>query len=180
MVAEQSLSEAKTDGVAAIGTAKTEGLQAIDKAKSDIETARSGAIKDIDTAKTSGVQAVEAVTAGIEQTKTSALEEIDGSKTAAVQAVETAKTEGVAAVNAAVEAGKINFVTDESLTLSGRAADAKVVGDELAKKADQTDLEYLRKRRISLLEARRAVVSVLPTRLRRRWRGWCCMANPRR
>lgn len=146
MVAEQSLSEAKTDGVAAIGTAKTEGLQAIDKAKSDIETARSGAIKDIDTAKTSGVQAVEAVTAGIEQTKTSALEEIDGSKTAAVQAVETAKTEGVAAVNAAVEAGKINFVTDESLTLSGRAADAKVVGDELAKKADQTDLEYLRKR----------------------------------
>lgn len=144
--AQQSLSEAKTDGVAAIGTAKTEGLQAIDKAKSDIETARSGAIKDIDTAKTSGVQAVEAVTAGIEQTKTSALEEIDGSKTAAVQAVETAKTEGVAAVNAAVEAGKINFVTDESLTLSGRAADAKVVGDELAKKADQTDLEYLRKR----------------------------------
>ena len=63
-----------------------------------------------------------------------------------MQAVETAKTEGVAAVNAAVEAGKINFVTDESLTLSGRAADAKVVGDELAKKADQTDLEYLRKR----------------------------------
>ncbi len=32
------------------------------------------------------------------------------------------------------------------MTLSGRAADAKVVGDELAKKADQTDLEYLRKR----------------------------------
>ena len=146
MVAEQSLSEAKTDGVAAIGTAKTEGLQAIDKAKSDIETARSGAIKDIDTAKTSGVQTVEAVTAGIEQTKTSALEEIGSSKTAAVQAVETAENEGVAAVNAAVEAGKTNFVTDESLTLSGRAADAKVVGDELAKKADQTDLEYLRKR----------------------------------
>lgn len=133
--AEQSLSEAKTDGVAAIETAKTEGLQAIDKAKGDIETARSGAIKDIDAAKTSGVQAVEAVTAGIEQTKT-----------AAVQAVETAENEGVAAVNAAVEAGKTNFVTDESLTLSGRAADAKVVGDELAKKADQTELEDVKKR----------------------------------
>ena len=133
--AEQSLSEAKTDGVAAIETAKTEGLQAIDKAKSDIETARSGAIKDIDAAKTSGVQAVEAVTAGIEQTKT-----------AAVQAVEAAENEGVAAVNAAVEAGKTNFVTDESLTLSGRAADAKVVGDELAKKADQTELEDVKKR----------------------------------
>ena len=144
--AEQSLSEAKTDGVAAIETAKTEGLQTIDKAKGDIETARSGAIKDIDTAKTSGVQAVEAVTAGIEQAKTSALEEIGSSKTAAVQAVKTAENEGVAAVNAAVEAGKTNFVTDESLTLSGRAADAKVVGDELAKKADQTDLEYVRKR----------------------------------
>lgn len=144
--AEQSLSEAKTDGVAAIETAKTEGLQTIDKAKGDIETARSGAIKDIDTAKTSGVQAVEAVTAGIEQTKTSALEEIGSSKTAAVQAVETAENEGVAAVNAAVEAGKTNFVTDESLTLSGRAADAKAVGDELAKKADWTELEYLRKR----------------------------------
>ena len=144
--AEQSLSEAKTDGVAAIETAKTEGLQAIDKAKGDIETARSGAIKDIDAAKTSGVQAVEAVTAGIEQTKTSALEEIGSSKTAAVQAVETAESEGVAAVNAAVEAGKTNFVTDESLTLSGRAADAKAVGDELAKKADRTELEYLRKR----------------------------------
>lgn len=144
--AEQSLSEAETDGVAAIETAKTEGLQAIDKAKSDIETARSGAIKDIETAKTSGVQAVEAVTAGIEQTKTSALEEIDGSKTAAVQAVETAESEGVAAVSAAVEAGKTNFVTDESLTLSERAADAKAVGDELAKKADRTELEYLRKR----------------------------------
>ncbi len=133
--AEQSLSEAKTDGVAAIETAKTEGLQAIDKAKNDIETARSGAIKDIDAAKTSGVQAVEAVTAGIEQTKT-----------AAVQAVEAAENEGVAAVNAAVEAGKTNFVTDESLTLSGRAADAKIVGDELAKKADQTELEDVKKR----------------------------------
>ncbi|WP_418453056.1 hypothetical protein [Candidatus Ventrimonas sp.] len=133
--AEQSLSEAEIDGVAAIETAKTEGLQAIDKAKSDIETARSGAIKDIDAAKTSGVQAVEAVTAGIEQTKT-----------AAVQAVEAAENEGVAAVNAAVEAGKTNFVTDESLTLSGRAADAKVVGDELAKKADQTELEDVKKR----------------------------------
>lgn len=133
--AEQSLSEAKTGGVSAIETAKTEGLQAIDKAKSDIEAARSGAIKDIDTVKTSGVQAVEAVTAGIEQTKT-----------AAVQAVETAENEGVAAVNAAVEAGKTNFVTDESLTLSGRAADAKVVGDELAKKADQTELEDVKKR----------------------------------
>ncbi len=133
--AEQSLSEAKTDGVAAIETAKTEGLQAIDKAKSDIETARSGAIKDIDAAKTSGVQAVEAVTAGIEQTKA-----------AAVQAVETAENEGVAAVNAAVEAGKTNFVTDESLSISGRAADAKVVGDELAKKADQTELEDVKKR----------------------------------
>lgn len=133
--AEQSLSEAKTDGVAAIETAKTEGLQAIDKAKSDIETARSGAIKDIETAKTSGVQAVEAVTAGIEQTKT-----------AAVQAVEAAENEGVAAVNAAVEAGKTNFVTDESLSISGRAADAKVVGDELAKKADQTELEDVKKR----------------------------------
>ena len=115
--AEQSLSEAKTDGVAAIETAKTEGLQAIDKAKADIETARSGAIKDIDAAKTSGVQAVEA-----------------------------AENEGVAAVNAAVEAGKTNFVTDESLTLSGRAADAKIVGDELAKKADQTELEDVKKR----------------------------------
>lgn len=133
--AEQSLSEAKTDGVAAIETAKTEGLQAIDRAKSDIETARSGAIKDIDAAKTSGVQAVEAVTAGIEQTKT-----------AAVQEVETAKTDGVAAVNAAVEAGKTNFVTDESLSISGRAADAKIVGDELAKKADQTELEDVKKR----------------------------------
>ena len=133
--AEQTLSEAKTDGVAAIETAKTEGLQAIDKAKSDIEAARSGAIKDIDAAKTSGVQAVEAVTAGIEQTKT-----------AAVQAVETAENEGVAAVNAAVEAGKTNFVTDESLSISGRAADAKIVGDELAKKADQTELEDVKKR----------------------------------
>ena len=115
--AEQSLSEAEIDGVAAIETAKTEGLQAIDKAKSDIETARSGAIKDIDAAKTSGVQAVEA-----------------------------AENEGVAAVNAAVEAGKTNFVTDESLSISGRAADAKVVGDELAKKADQTELEDVKKR----------------------------------
>ena len=129
------VADAKTDGVAAIETAKTEGLQAIDKAKSDIEAARSGAIKDIDSAKTSGVQAVEAVTAGIEQTKT-----------AAVQAVETAENEGVAAVNAAVEAGKTNFVTDESLSISGRAADAKVVGDELAKKADQTELEDVKKR----------------------------------
>lgn len=133
--AEQSLSEAKTDGVAVIKTAKTEGLQAIDKAKSDIEAARSGAIKDIDAAKTSGVQAVEAVTAGIEQTKT-----------AAVQAVEAAENEGVSAVNAAVEAGKTNFVTDESLSISGRAADAKIVGDELAKKADQTELEDVKKR----------------------------------
>ena len=155
------IASAKTDAVETIETTKTGAVKAVDaaretaiKAVTDARTAAEQSLSEaktdgvaaIETAKTSGVQAVEAVTAGIEQTKTSALEEIGSSKTAAVQAVETAENEGVAAVNAAVEAGKTNFVTDESLTLSGRAADAKVVGDELAKKADQTDLEYLRKR----------------------------------
>lgn len=80
----------------------------------------------------------------------------------------------MAAVNAAVEAGKTNFVTDESLSISGRAADAKVVGDELAKKADQTELEDVKKRQNILVGSETwAVVSVLPMRLRHRWRGWC-------
>lgn len=127
-----AVQDAQRDGVTAVETVKESGVKAV-------QAAQETGMSEVNKAKETGVSAVTAA-------QKTAQESIETARADAVQAVETAKTEGVAAVNAAVEEGKSNFVTDETLTLSGRAADSKVVGDELAKKADQTDLEYVRKR----------------------------------
>lgn len=134
---------AKAAGVSAVQEAQRTGVAAV-------ESARESGVKAVQTVQGTGVSAVnraqETGVSAVTAAQKTAEESIETARTSAVQAVETAKTEGVAVVNAAVEEGKSNFVTDETLTLSGRAADSKVVGDELAKKADQTALEYVKKR----------------------------------
>ena len=127
---------AKTEGVTAVQEAQRTGVAAV-------ESARESGVEAVQAAQGTGVSAVneaqEAGVSAVTAAQKTAQESIETARTDAVQVVETAKTEGVAAVNAAVEDGKSNFVTDETLTLSGRAADAKAVGDELAKKADKDD-----------------------------------------
>lgn len=78
------------------------------------EEAKIAGVKAIDDAKVAGVKAV------------------DDAKTSGVAAVEQAKNDGMSAVEQAVEEGKLNFVTDATLTESGRAADAKATGEAIA------------------------------------------------
>ena len=131
----KAVSDVEAAGTSQVSNVKTAGETAV----SNVQAAQGTGVSAVNKAQEAGVSAVTAA-------QKTAQESIETARADAVRQVETAKTEGVAAVNAAVENGKSNFVTDETLTLSGRAADAKVVGDELAKKADQTDLEYVRKR----------------------------------
>lgn len=83
-----------------------------------------------------------AISEHAEAAKNAAESVINDAKDAGVSAVNTAsetgvnnvnsaQTEGVAAVNAAVEEGKKNFETDETLELSGCAADAAVTGAKI-------------------------------------------------
>ena len=87
-------------------------------------------------------EATNAISEHVDAAKTAAESVINDAKDAGVSAVNTAsetgvnnvnsaQTEGVAAVNAAVEEGKKNFETDETLELSGCAADAAVTGAKI-------------------------------------------------
>lgn len=129
---DRHVSETEQETLTAIGNAaeeaKTAGVKAIDDAKF-------AGIKAVDDTKTSGVQAVKdaqtAAVGAVTKTQTDAETAIDNAKTSGVAAVEQAKNDGMSAVEQAVEEGKLNFVTDATLTESGRAADAKATGEAI-------------------------------------------------
>lgn len=76
-------------------------------------------------------EATEAISEHAEVAQTAAENAINDAKDAGVSAVNTASETGVNNVNTAVEEGKKNFETDETLELSGRAADAAVTGEKI-------------------------------------------------
>lgn len=129
---DEHVSETEQAALTSIGNvaeeAKIAGVKAIDEAKF-------AGVKAMDDAKTRGVQAVKdaqtAAVGAVTKTQTDAETAIDNAKTSGVAAVEQAKNDGMSAVEQAVEEGKLNFVTDATLTESGRAADAKATGEAI-------------------------------------------------
>lgn len=118
---DEHVSETEQAALTSIGNvaeeAKIAGVKAIDEAKF-------AGVKAVDDAKTRGVQAVK-------DAQTAAVGAVTKTQTDAETAIDNAKTSGVAAVEQAVEEGKLNFVTDATLTESGRAADAKATGEAI-------------------------------------------------
>lgn len=97
---------AKEAGVNAIEDAETKSLEAVQQAKS-------AGVKAVDDTKTAGVKAVK------------------DAQITAETAITKAQATGVSAIEEAVETGKQNFVTDTTLNIEGRAADAKAVGKQI-------------------------------------------------
>lgn len=69
--------------------------------------------------------------AAIQEASTSGVKSVQDKTSEGVKALEMSSQTGVSNITAAVEEGKKNFVTDDTLTISGRAADAKATGDKI-------------------------------------------------
>lgn len=109
----------KEAGVNAIEDAETKSLEAVQQAKS-------AGVKAVDDTKTAGVKAVK------------------DAQITAETAITKAQATGVSAIEGAVETGKRDFVTDPTLNIEGRAADAKAVGEQIG--ALKEDTAALQKR----------------------------------
>lgn len=109
-------------------TAVEDAKKAVDQQVSNFDTHVEEKKTEIssaaNTAKEEGI-------AAIQETSTSGVKSVQGKTAEGVKALETSSQIGVSNINSAVEEGKKNFVTDDTLTISGRAADAKATGDKI-------------------------------------------------
>lgn len=89
--------------------------------------------------------------AAIQETSTSGVKSVQDKTAEGVKALETSSQIGVSNINSAVEEGKKNFVTDDTLEISGRAADAKATGDKIGELKE--DLDTLNQGGLNLKES---------------------------
>lgn len=106
--AQQATESAKTDALTAIGTNKQDALDTV-------QEAQSGAVKAVSAAETAATEAVQAA----QDTATSA---VSDAQTTAVKAVDAKGKEALANISTGI---------DPTLSVSGKAADAKMTGDKI-------------------------------------------------
>lgn len=116
--AQQATESAKTDALTAIGTSKQDALNAV-------QEAQSGAVKAVSAAETAATEAIQAA----QDTATGA---VSDAQTTAVKAVDAKGKEALENISTGI---------DPTLSISGKAADAKMTGDKIGElKEDLGDL----------------------------------------
>lgn len=113
--AQQATESAKTDALTAIGTSKQDALDAV-------QEAQNSAVEAVSAAETAATKAVQAA----QDTATGA---VSDAQTAAVKAVDAKGKEALANISTGI---------DPTLSVSGKAADAKVTGDKIGELKEDT------------------------------------------
>lgn len=86
--------------------------------------------------------------AAIQEASTSGVKSVQDKTSEGVKALEMSSQTGVSNITAAVEEGKKNFVTDNTLAIPGRAADAKVTGDNIRELKEDLEISLLENDRL--------------------------------
>ncbi len=122
--AQQATESAKTDALTAIGTSKQDALDAV-------QEAQNGAVEVVSAAETAATEAVQTA------------------QDAATSAVSAAQTTAIKAVDAKGKEALANISTgiDPTLSVSGKAADAKMTGDKIGELKE--DIGHLSESKIS-------------------------------